>query len=137
MSKSALKLAAVGAVGALALSACGSSSSGGTTNAGGSNTASSSASASASGGGASGAVQVGVILPDTQSSARWETADKPLLQKAFDDAGIKADIQNALGDKNKMATIADGMIQEGVKVLIITNLDSASGAAIEAKAAQN
>lgn len=138
MSKSALKLAAVGAVGALALSACGSSSSGGTTNAGSSgSTASSSASASASGGAAAGAVQVGVILPDTQSSARWETADKPLLQKAFDDAGIKADIQNALGDKNKMATIADGMIQEGVKVLIITNLDSASGAAIEAKAAQN
>jgi D-xylose transport system substrate-binding protein len=33
-----------------------------------------------------------------------------------------------------MATIADSMIQEGVKVLIITNLDSASGAQIETKA---
>ena len=33
-----------------------------------------------------------------------------------------------------MASIADSMIQEGVKVLIIVNLDSASGAQIETKA---
>jgi len=75
-----------------------------------------------------------VILPDTQSSQRWESFDKPYLQKAFDDAGVKVDIQNALGDKNKFATIADSMIQEGVKVLIVTNLDSASGAQVESKA---
>ena len=75
-----------------------------------------------------------MILPDTQSSARWESFDKPYLQQAFDAAGIKADIQNALGDKSKFATIADSMIQEGVKVLIITNLDSASGAQVETKA---
>lgn len=116
MSKPALKLAALGVAGALALAACGSSSSGG------------------SGGSSSTGPQVGVILPDTQSSARWEAFDKPFLQQAFDDAGVKADIQNALGDKNKMATIADSMIAEGVKVLMIVNLDSPSGAQIEAKA---
>ena len=75
-----------------------------------------------------------MILPDTQSSARWEAFDKPYLQQAFDAAGVKADIQNALGDTSKMATIADSMIQEGVKVLLIVNLDSASGAQIETKA---
>jgi D-xylose transport system substrate-binding protein len=127
MSMSTLRLAAVGALGALALAACGSSSSGGTTS-------SSPAPGGSSSGSAAGGVQVGVILPDTQSSQRWESFDKPFLQQAFDAAGIKADIQNALNDKAKMATIADSMIQEGVKVLIITNLDSPSGAQIEQKA---
>jgi len=116
-------LVAIGAVGALGLAACGGSSS--------SSSSTGSAGASSAGGGGA---QVGVILPDTQSSARWESFDKPYLQQAFDAAGIKADIQNALGDKSKFATIADSMIQEGVKVLVITNLDSASGAQVETKA---
>jgi D-xylose transport system substrate-binding protein len=121
-------LTAITAAGLLGLAACGSSSSSeATSSAAGGGGSSSSA---AGGGGA----QVGVILPDTQSSQRWESFDKPYLQQAFDAAGIKADIQNALNDKNKFATIADSMIQEGVKVLIITNLDSASGAQVETKA---
>ncbi|HEY6798106.1 MAG TPA: substrate-binding domain-containing protein [Kineosporiaceae bacterium] len=118
------------AVGSLTLAACGGGSSGGS---GSSSTSAASASGSSSGSSGGGA-QVGVILPDTQSSQRWESFDKPYLQQAFDAAGVKADIQNALGDTGKMATIADSMIQEGVKVLIITNLDSASGAQIETKA---
>jgi D-xylose transport system substrate-binding protein len=83
------------------------------------------------GGSSSGGVQVGVILPDTTSSTRYELYDKPLLQKAFDDAGIKSDIQNAQGDKNKFASIAQSMIGEGVKVLIIDSIDAASGAGVE------
>jgi len=79
--------------------------------------------------------KVGVILPDSKSSVRWESFDRPLLADAFKAAGVEADIQNAEGDKNKMATIADQMITSGVKVLIIVNLDSESGAAIEKKAA--
>jgi D-xylose transport system substrate-binding protein len=120
-----ISVLAIGSAGVFALAACGGSSSGG---AGASSTSSGSSSSSAAG------VQVGVILPDTQSSVRWEAFDKPYLQQAFDAAGVKADIQNALGDKTKMATIADSMIQEGVKVLIVTNLDSPSGAQIESKA---
>jgi D-xylose transport system substrate-binding protein len=119
-------LVAVGAVGTLGLAACGSSGGGGTSG-GGTSGGSSSA----------GGKQVGVILPDTQSSARWELFDKPYLQQAFDAAGVKADIQNALGDKNKFATIADSMIGEGVKVLMIVNLDPASGAQVETKAKNN
>ncbi len=110
MSRTGLKVAAVVAVGALALAGCGSSSS------------------------KSKGADVGVILPDTQSSVRWETADRPYLTAAFQAAGVKADIQNADGDKNKMSTIADSMIAEKVKVLVIVNLDSPSGAQIEAKA---
>ncbi len=78
--------------------------------------------------------KVGVILPDTETSVRWETADAPFLEQAFADAGIEADIQNAQGDAGRMATIADAMITEGVTVLAIVNLDSESGAAIQEKA---
>ncbi len=79
--------------------------------------------------------KVGVILPDTKSSARWATADAPLLAAAFKAANIPADIQNAQGSATQMATIADQMIASGVTVLAIVNLDNASGAAIEKKAA--
>lgn len=85
------------------------------------------------GDGGGGEVQgkIGVILPDTESSVRWETADEPLLSQAFEDAGIAYDIQNAEGDAERMATIAEQMITGGVTVLAIVNLDSASGAQIE------
>ncbi|WP_460459406.1 sugar ABC transporter substrate-binding protein [Angustibacter peucedani] len=78
--------------------------------------------------------KVGVILPDTKSSARWESSDRPALEKAFKDAGVDAVIDNAQGDKSRMQTIADQMLTQGVTVLAIVNLDSDSGAAIEAKA---
>ena len=78
--------------------------------------------------------KIGVILPDSKSSARWETADRKYLGEAIKAAGFEADIQNAEGDKQKMATIADGMIAQKVKVLMIVNLDSASGATILKKA---
>ncbi|WP_203681248.1 sugar ABC transporter substrate-binding protein, partial [Actinoplanes siamensis] len=82
---------------------------------------------SASGGAAGKAGKVGVILPDTKSSARWETADLKYLTDAFKAAGVEAEIKNAQGDKASFQTIADGMIQAGVKVLMIVNLDSGTG----------
>ncbi len=80
--------------------------------------------------------KVGVILPDSASSARWETADRQFLGEAFEKAGVEADIQNAGGDKAKFQTIADGMISSGVKALLIVNLDSETGAAVISKASQ-
>ena len=80
--------------------------------------------------------KVGVILPDSASSARWETADRQFLGEAFKAAGVEADIQNAGGDKAKFQTIADGMISSGVKALLIVNLDSETGAAVISKASQ-
>ena len=65
----------------------------------------------ASGGSSNGtsdaATRACVILPDSASSPRWENGDRPALDKAFTDAGFTADIQNAQGDTNKYATIAD------------------------------
>jgi len=78
--------------------------------------------------------KVGVILPDTKSSARWETADKPLLEQAFKAAGVQYDIQNAQGDKTQFQTIADQMITNGANVLMIVNLDSGTGKAVLDKA---
>ncbi|MGX1778961.1 sugar ABC transporter substrate-binding protein [Nocardia brasiliensis] len=83
-----------------------------------------------SGGGA----KIGVILPDSKTSARWETADRKYLQQAFDAAGVKADIQNAQGDKNAFQTIADQMMTNGASVLLMTNLDSGTGKAVIQKA---
>ncbi|KRA38330.1 MULTISPECIES: sugar ABC transporter substrate-binding protein [unclassified Nocardioides] len=83
-----------------------------------------------------GAVQgkIGVILPDTESSVRWESADRPALEAAFKKAGIDYAIQNTEGSAEKMTQLAESMIGDGVTVLAIVNLDSASGAAIEEKA---
>jgi D-xylose transport system substrate-binding protein len=88
-----------------------------------------------SSGGTKATGKVGVILPDATTSPRWEGNDRPSLKKAFDDAGIESDIQNAGGDTGKFGTICDSMINEGVKVLMIVNLDSDSGSACLKKAA--
>ncbi|MEA2304936.1 MAG: D-xylose transport system substrate-binding protein [Solirubrobacteraceae bacterium] len=118
-------LIASGAVLALAggLTACGSSNNNNTT---------SSAASGSSGGGK--AQKVAVLLPDTKSSVRWETADRPLLKAAFASAGVPAEIQNAQGDTSTQQQQAEQAITNGAKILLLTNLDSGSGAAIEATA---
>ena len=118
------RLASLVAVGTLAfgaLAACGGDDNGGGSSSGGSS------SGSASG-------KVGVILPDTTTSPRWEAQDRPSLEKAFSDAGIESDIQNANGDTAKFGQLCDSMINEKVNVLMIVNLDSQSGAACLKKA---
>jgi D-xylose transport system substrate-binding protein len=77
---------------------------------------------------------VGVILPDTTSSARYTQYDAPLLKKAFDAAGVKSDIQNAQGDNAKFVSIAQSMISEGVKVLLIDPADPQTGISVETSA---
>ncbi len=79
--------------------------------------------------------KIGVILPDTKSSVRWESKDRPALEAAFKAAGVPYSIQNAEGSADNMATIADAMIADGVTVLALVNLDSDSGASIQQKAA--
>ena len=110
----------------LLLAACGGS--------GGDAASSSAAPASSSAAPAPSVAKVGVILPDAASSARWETADRPFLEQAFTAAGVEYDIQNANGDKAKFATIADQMLNSGINVLMIVNLDSPSAAAVIKKA---
>ena len=55
---------------------------------GGSDNSSSSSGSSSSSSSSAKADKVAVLLPDTKSSVRWETADRPLLQQAFKAAGV-------------------------------------------------
>src|SRR4051794_40754871 len=100
---------------------------------GGDDSSSSSSSSSGSSGGAKPG-KVAVLLPDSKSSVRWETVDRPLLKQAFDAAGVQNEIQNAEGDKSTQQQQAEQAITNGAKVLLLVNLDSGSGAAIAANA---
>ena len=135
MRKQSFVFVAGAAALAVSLTACGGSSSssgsGTSSSAAASAPATDAASAPAS---AAASGKVGVILPDASTSPRWESNDRPLLGDAFKAAGITADIQNANGDKSKFGTICDGMINAGVNVLLIVNLDSDSGSACLKKA---
>lgn len=147
MRKSALTLVVVGVSAAVAVAGCSSSSKSSTTSSGGATSAPPHAitaackltnpptsaaklpAASTSTAKASG--KVGVILPDTTSSTRYTLYDAPLLKAALTAAGITPDIQNAGGSTAKFASIAQSMIGEGVKVLIMDSIDPASGAGVE------
>jgi D-xylose transport system substrate-binding protein len=86
---------------------------------------------------AKGKGDIAVILPDTVSSARWVDYDAPAFKKAFEAAGLKPSqffIQNGHGSPQEQLTDAQGDIAKGAKVLILTSLDSSSGAIIEAYA---
>ena len=147
MRKSSVPVAAVGIVAAFALAACGSSGGGTTTTTGtapsspaGGNTSSapsSSSSSSSSGGAINGnGAKVGIILPDTTSSPRWVTADPSALMAACKQYNLSCDVKNANGSPQTMKADAEQMEANGVKALVIVNLDQASGAAIEKEAAK-
>lgn len=83
---------------------------------------------------AHGNAEVAVLLPDTQSSTRWETADRPFLAAAFKKAGLTYNIVNAQGSAQTQQTQAEQAITNGAKVILLVDLDSGSGAAIEKNA---
>ncbi|GAA2290084.1 substrate-binding domain-containing protein [Actinomadura luteofluorescens] len=114
MRKGILSFLAVTTAAALSLTACGDGDS------------------NDSGGGSKG--KVGVILPDTTSSVRYESFDRPYLEQAFKAAGVAYDIQNAEGSTQRFQTIADQMLTSGVTVLVLDGIDSNSAAAVQRKA---
>jgi D-xylose transport system substrate-binding protein len=82
---------------------------------------------SSSGEDSGGEPRVGVILPDTESSQRWTDADPKNFERAFAQAGVAVEIQNANGSAEAFRRIGEEMINSGAKVLILT--DPGSGAA--------
>ncbi len=127
--------------GIIALAGCGSSSGGGSgsNDTGGANTPAASADSGGSTAAAGGKVdgkgaKIGVILPDRQSSNRWISSDPDALKERCKIDNLKCDIQNANNSAQQMTTIASKMMDDGVKVLALVNLDSASAAQIEKKA---
>ena len=67
-----------------------------------------------------------IILPDSASSPRWESGDRPALEAAFNDAGFESDIQNAQGDEAKYATIAEQQLAKGCGVMILVDFQGAA-----------
>lgn len=114
-TSSLVSVAAVAGVSALLLAACSSGGSGGET------------------GGAEAASRACVILPDAASSPRWENNDRPYLEEGLEAAGFETDIQNAQGDTNKYATIADQQLSKGCGVMLLVDYNGA-GAAVAEKA---
>jgi D-xylose transport system substrate-binding protein len=76
-------------------------------------------------------VDVCVLLPDTKSSVRWVQFDAPAFKAAFQKAGVKASITNALNDPLKQKAQATACLAAGAKVVIETALDNGSAASIE------
>lgn len=66
-----------------------------------------------------------IILPDSESSQRWENGDRPALDAALTGAGFETDIQNAQGDTAKFATIAEQMLSKGCGVMILVDYQGA------------
>ena len=80
---------------------------------------------------------VGVILPDTTTSARYVSYDLPYLKQAFEGAGYTSSqykIDNAQGSTTSELALAQADITNGATVLVMDPTDSTTGSAIQAYA---
>lgn len=89
---------------------------------------------------AKGKGKIGVLLPETTTSARYTSFDEPYLKKAFEAAGVKASdviITNAQGSESSELTQAQSAISQGATVLVMDPISSGVGASIETYAKQH
>jgi len=70
------------------------------------------------------------LLPDTTSSTRYTLFDAPLLSKAFKAGHVPGKVYNAQASPARQTAQAKGCLALGVKVLLLDQLDAASGKAI-------
>jgi D-xylose transport system substrate-binding protein len=78
----------------------------------------------------SASIQACALLPDTKSSTRYTLFDAPYLTAAFKKAGVAALVVNAHNDPQKQKSQAQQCLAQGAKVILLDQLDPASGAAI-------
>jgi D-xylose transport system substrate-binding protein len=71
-----------------------------------------------------------VLLPDTASSERWEKDDRRFFGQFFGDAGVENTVVNAEGDAARQQSQAEQAIADGASVIVLTSLDTGSGATI-------
>ena len=84
--------------------------------------------------------KIGVLLPETTTSARYTSFDAPYLKKAFEAAGLSPDqyiITNAQGSESSELTQAQSDISQGATVLLMDPISSGVGASIETYAKQH
>ncbi|HEX5548801.1 MAG TPA: substrate-binding domain-containing protein [Ktedonobacterales bacterium] len=90
--------------------------------------------------GPKGCTKVGVLLPETDTSPRWEQKDHPLLDAAIKKAlpGATTDFYNAVNNKDTQTNQAETALTKGDCILVVAPVDAAASAAIVDKAhAQN
>ena len=84
--------------------------------------------------GGDGEGSIWVLLPDTASSDRWEQDDRRFFTEAFEEAGLSEGddftIVNAEGDASTQQSQAEQAIADGASVIVLTSLDTGSGATI-------
>ncbi|HVZ14154.1 MAG TPA: substrate-binding domain-containing protein [Bauldia sp.] len=89
---------------------------------------------------AQGSGKIGILLPETTTSARYTSFDAPYLQKAFEAVGLASDqfiITNAQGSESTELTQAQSAISQGATVLIMDPISSGVGASIESYAKEH
>jgi D-xylose transport system substrate-binding protein len=96
---------------------------------GGDESASGTGTAAGTGGGACDK-PIWVLLPDSATSPRWESDDRPYFDQAFTDAGIEHTIVNAEGDAATQQSQAEQAIAAGAGVIVLTSNDTGSGGTI-------
>jgi D-xylose transport system substrate-binding protein len=74
--------------------------------------------------------EIWVLLPDSASSPRWESDDRPYFDKSFNDAGVEHTIVNAEGDAATQQSQAEQAIAADAGVIVLTSIDTGSGGAI-------
>jgi D-xylose transport system substrate-binding protein len=87
-----------------------------------------------------GCTKVGVLLPETATSARWDGSDKPLLEQLIPQnlPGATVDYNNAEGSADTQLSQAEADLTKGDCILVVAAVDSVASAQIVAKAkAQN
>src|SRR5436305_2650096 len=112
---------------ALLASACGSA-----------NTGSSSSTPSSSGNNGKGCKKVGVLLPETATSARWDSKDRPLVTQGIKNAlsGATVDYNNAEGSATEQQNQANADLTKGDCILVLAPVNGQTAAAIVTKAKQ-
>jgi len=75
-------------------------------------------------------IQACALLPDTKSSTRYTLFDAPYLKAAFKKANVPAQVLNALGDAQKQKSQAQQCLAKGAKVILLDQLNAASGKSI-------
>jgi D-xylose transport system substrate-binding protein len=80
-----------------------------------------------------GAGSIAVLLPESETP-RWEMDDRRYLEGVLSGAGVSYTIANAQGDPALQLAQAQEALVEGAKVLILTGIDSDTGAAVIAEA---
>ena len=105
----------------LLLVACGSTNTGSTSN-----------TPTTSGNNGKGCKKVGVLLPETATSARWDSKDRPLLQQDIPQvlSGATVDYTNAQGNADLQQTQAQADLTRGDCILVVAASDSIKSAAI-------